>query len=76
MLLPALHIRYHTAAILAVHLGTVGIRSPIQRSYTFSTIIPSFHYSMCMAYQYNAIKSYLISKSCTISEMLNYYRVS
>jgi hypothetical protein len=46
MLLPALHIRYHTAAILAVHLGTVGIRSPIQRSYTFSTIIPSFQYSI------------------------------
>jgi len=30
----------------------------------------SFHYSTCTAYQCNAIKSYLSSKSCSISETL------
>jgi four helix bundle protein len=45
----------------------------IQNLFVFDhySTIPLFHYSMCMAYQYNAIKSYLISKSCTLSERSN-----
>jgi hypothetical protein len=36
------------------------------------SIVPLFYYYMCIEYHYNAIKSYLISNNCTISETFNY----